>query len=113
MSYWKTPKDLKLSQKKIDEIIEELYGKISKRPCPDCGVSPGEIHDGACDVARCGTCKGQAISCGCGDTSATDIWNGFWPGVQECYDKKLICYNESTGWIFDLNTLAEIRLSAK
>ena len=107
--YWKTPEYLGLTEDKISEIVDGLYKKAqaeATRTCPDCGVKPGEIHHGGCDVARCGGCGKQAISCGCGDTSVTDVWTGLWPGVQECYEKRLICYNQSTDWIFDLNTLA-------
>lgn len=79
MKYWNSPEDMGISETEKEEILERLYAEAkanATRSCHDCGVSPGEIHDGGCDVARCGSCKGQAISCGCGDTSVTDVWTG-------------------------------------
>jgi len=109
MGYWKTPAEMGLDEDQITEIVERLYLEAkaeATRSCPDCGAKPGEVHDGGCDVARCSTCGGQAISCGCGDTKADDVWTGMWPGKQECYEQRLIAHGERDGWMFDLNTLA-------
>lgn len=85
------PSDLKISESEANRILEELWQEAiqaSKKTCPDCGVMPGEKHIGCCDVARCTNCDSQYISCDC-DYSEVDIWDGTWPGVKECYEKKV------------------------
>ena len=52
--------------------------------CPDCGVAPGKIHHGHCDVARCLVTGGQRFSCwGDHDDCGHDTWTGEWPGEME------------------------------
>lgn len=67
--------------------------------CPDCGVPPGQYHDPYCDVPRCVTCGGQALSCAMDDEHVYfgSLWSGIWPGIVEV--------NE--GLATDLNHLAE------
>ena len=105
MSYWKTPEDLGLTAEQINQICEELWQKNSaKKSCPDCSVNPGEKHWNACDVPNCNSCGIQKIQCECGDTSPR-MWDGIYPGIRECYEQKLICFNSgSEEWMFDLNT---------
>ena len=60
--------------------------------CRDCGVKPGETHDGGCDVERCSVCKGQWISCGHEDHDPEKSkWTGLWPGVAECRELGFYC----------------------
>lgn len=60
--------------------------------CPDCGVDPGQEHQGGCDVERCSVCKGQWISCGHeGHDPAQAKWTGEWPGVSECRERGFYC----------------------
>jgi len=106
-----TPKQMGLNESEIAEIAERLWKEEEISKCPDCQVEPGENHDEMCDVARCTSCKGQRLSCDCED-GEPDIWTGKWPGVKECYERKLICYDKcklpngkEIGWTFDLNNL--------
>jgi len=109
MSYWKTPKEMGLDHNQVTEIAEELWNKEiedSTRFCPDCGADPGKKHLPGCDIARCQNCKGQAISCGCGEELiGEDIWYGLWPGTKECYENKLITTHDGVNWMFDYNAV--------
>lgn len=115
-----TPKQLELNQQQIDEICERLWkeeNRISNKHCGDCNAAPGEQHLEGCDVARCTSCGGQRLACDCKD-GEPDIWTGLWPGIKECYERKLICFdtclhpvtNEALGWRFDLNEYARIKM---
>lgn len=95
-----------LSEQQIREKTEEIWKETKPRPtCPDCGVKIGEVHDISCDTARCTNCGGQLLSCDCPDDVANpDVWTGFWPGMKECYEHQIICYDTISGtWMFDLN----------
>lgn len=53
------------------------------RPCPDCGATPGQLHNTGCDVERCHECGGQRISCDCDTVSPRQLpWTGEWPGNE-------------------------------
>jgi hypothetical protein len=42
------------------------------------------------------------------------VWKGIWPGIQECYEKKLISrFGVKGEWSFDLNTEAKLRMESK
>lgn len=100
-----TPTDLKLSQSDINKIAEKLWQEEKDlRNCPDCGVEPGETHGDYCDISRCLNCGEQTIFEDCCDNIQHDVWTGHWPGIKECYEQKLICYDTaSKSWCFDLN----------
>lgn len=96
----------------LDGLMEEVK-KSSTRACPDCAVPVGKPHLEGCDVARCHACGGQRLSCDC-EESEDDIWTGFWPGIKECYEQKLVCFDTATCSIrFDLNEEAVKRITDK
>jgi hypothetical protein len=109
-----TTQEKKLSQKEIDQICEKLWSEEKISNCPDCGVKPGEVHGPNCDISRCINCGEQTIFEDCCENIQYDIWSGKWPGVKECYENKLICYDTcqwpdgsgDIGWCFDLNEWA-------
>ncbi len=94
-------------QADTDRIVKECY---RERPCNDCGAPIGTPHIGDCDVARClhngrqrfqcdgGTCDADCDSGdfysrahhntfhanGPHDDCGADIWDGVWPGTEEC-----------------------------
>jgi hypothetical protein len=77
------------SQELLDALLKEAGSE--KRSCPDCAAPIGSKHIGGCDVARCLKCGGQRLSCDCEDDEGDgDIWDGYWPGTKECYNKKYV-----------------------
>ena len=113
---WQTTKQSGLSKEQVFKICEKLWKeetKFSKRKCPDCAVKVGQVHEDGCDVARCLDCGGQLLSCDC-NSGASDTWTGMWPGIKECYEKKLISrFGEKGEWTFDLNTEAVLSMKEK
>lgn len=106
-----TPEQKGLSKEQIDVICEKLWKEVNEKAgdCHDCGVKPGQRHEEGCDCARCTSCGWQRLSCDCKD-GEPDIWTGLWAGQKECYEQKLICYDDckfftgtELGWCFDLN----------
>lgn len=75
---------------------------MNNEECPDCAVKPGEKHTDNCDVERCPICGYQLLSC---DHKPKDserqIWNGEWPGKENCRDLGLYQGNGDE----DLNAL--------
>ena len=66
--------------------------------CHDCGVDAGEMHGDCCDVARCGRCGGQALSCSCEEPINT-VWTGLWPGVEACREFGWYSKRAEIGWV--------------
>jgi hypothetical protein len=101
-----TPEQKNLTPQQIDEICEQLWKLEKPKSCHDCGAKPGERHEEGCDVARCTSCGSQRLVCSCED-GEPEIWTGLWLGVKECYEQKLICFDEGFNsnwhWCFDLN----------
>jgi hypothetical protein len=100
------------SKELLDSLLAERQPK-SDNSCHDCGVMPGEKHREGCDVARCLLCGGQRLSCDCtSDEADGDVWDGFWPGTKECYEKGYVAEwvptkpNEKSYMTFDFNRLA-------
>lgn len=55
--------------------------------CPDCGVTPGDLHHHECDIERCPRCLRQLASCDCPRRPPRRHripWSGQWPGEAEC-----------------------------
>lgn len=101
-----TPEEMGIFPEKVNEIVEQLWKEEQVRNCPDCAVKPNTQHKFGCDVAQCKVCGLQAIGCDC-EYAEPDMWTGIWPGIKECYEQKLICFDSITNhWRFDLNTLA-------
>lgn len=63
------------------------WGADALRPCGDCAVAPGQVHQAGCDVERCSYCGGQWIQCGHSRTRKHDPrfarWTGLYPGYAE------------------------------
>src|SRR5262245_34933706 len=75
--------------------------QMSKTNCPDCGVPPGTIHIGWCDMEQCANCGGQAILCCC-DSEAIAVrlpWDGEWPGIAECLEFGWYARPSPKGWV--------------
>jgi hypothetical protein len=101
----------------LDGLLAEET-KDPNRKCPDCQVSIGMPHlkgtgfggpMDECDIAHCLNTGIQRLQCGC-RKCGDDIWTGLWPGVKECYDLKLVCFDTATTSImFDLNAASILR----
>ena len=54
--------------------------KTKLRPCPDCGVKPGNPHGFECDIERCSVCGDQKLTCGCIENNTILLnWMGVYP----------------------------------
>lgn len=109
-----TPEQLKLSNAEKNRICEELWkDREDVSTCPDCAVKPGKVHTEGCDVDKCVTCGVQMLMHAISTCKkpVSSVWSGLWPGVKECYEQKLICFDTVTNqWCFDLNTLASLNV---
>ncbi len=91
-----------------DEMLNDLLSKEKIRKCPDCQVNPSEQHLDWCDVGRCTKCGGQRLGCDC-EEGENDIWDGYWSGTKECFDKKYVALwigNGKRYYTFDYNRWA-------
>jgi hypothetical protein len=107
---WNSIHKFGLSDEDIETIKEQLWQNEEKKTCPDCGVISGAIHLVNCDVARCPECEGQMLSCSCKEWRDS-VWEGRWPGAEDCYKEGLVCCWEDTKeWAWDLNELGRRKL---
>jgi len=85
-------------------MLDSLWAEVTKTAiCHDCGVKPGQPHKDGCDTARCLNTGMQRLQCDCGKCGE-DVWTGIWPGIKECYEKRLVCFDTATNRVcFDLN----------
>ena len=54
-----------INGKRYIRIPHGVYGETER--CNDCGAKPGRYHHLGCDNEICPVCRGQLISCGCGE----------------------------------------------
>lgn len=88
----------------LDGLLKEATDTI---PCPDCAAAIGEDHGDNCDVARCLNTGSQRLCCYC-DKCGDDKWDGRWPGTDDAYKQKLVCFDDLSGRImFDYNRVYE------
>jgi len=73
---------------------EEYAAKELHEKCPDCGAGVGEEHSRNCDIERCSVCGIQSLMCFEHEKEhekehdpAKVVWDGYRPGVMECYDR--------------------------
>ena len=106
-------------QPTIDRVVSMCH---SSEPCNDCGAPVGTAHREDCDVARCLHNGRQRIQCDGGicdeDCDTTDpygraqheafhgegphecgleLWDGVWPGYEECVELGLYCFFPGLG----------------
>lgn len=69
-----------------NDDVEGMTMSDELRPCHDCGVNPGELHQLGCDAERCCLCGQQLIGCNCVydlngidiidmEVTHPDVWN--------------------------------------
>jgi hypothetical protein len=70
------------------DAVEGPTERLHFKNCPDCGVAPGELHTGGCDVERCPECGLQAFSCDhdavLAEAPRRMPWTGEYPGAAQC-----------------------------
>lgn len=79
----------------------ELVKDMKKTNCHDCGVSPGDKHIEGCDIERCSTCNGQALSCVC--DSPRETWTGI------AYEKELLYCEDNNLWVHWMTGLGWVK----
>ena len=58
------------------QYVRVFYGHeqmpLPHERCEDCGSRRGRLHHLGCDLEECPRCRGQLLSCGCGDAFEGD-----------------------------------------